>query len=138
MRQLLFWIGVLLFIAACTTQKGVVRVNTSVDENAIVDSVEYEMETFDSKFESWYVMNNSPARYHSKSYYESWNDRYVTAWNIHSMNPRKSSFFEPIIGYDSTVDYGFDLNHELFYYFQYVEHVLKIQIIQGGPKAFPF
>ena len=54
------------------------------------------------------------------------------------MNPRKSSFFEPIIGYEPTVDYGFDLNHELFYYFQYVENVLKIQIMPGGSKAVHF
>ena len=51
------------------------------------------------------------------------------------LDPRKSSFFEPIIGYDPTVDYGFELNHKLFYYFQYVENVLKIQIMPGGPKV---
>ncbi|MBT3385072.1 MAG: hypothetical protein HN778_11375 [Prolixibacteraceae bacterium] len=138
MKHLLFWIGVLIIIASCSTQKGVGKVKANVEANTVTDSVEYDIETFDSKFESWYVMNNSPARYHSKSYYESWNDRYVTAWNINSMNPHKNSFFEPIIGYNPTVDYGFDLNHELFYYFQYVEHVLKIQIMPGGPKAFPF
>lgn len=138
MKQIIFLIGGLFIIAACSTQKGVVKVKVSVDENAIVDSVEYEMETFDSKFESWYRMYKSPAMYRSQSYYESWNKQYVTAWNINSMNPRKSSFFEPIIGYEPTVDYGFDLNHELFYYFQYVENVLKIQIMPGGSKAVHF
>lgn len=137
MKRLMFGIGVLILIAACSTQKGVVKVKTNVDDNAVVDSVEYELETFDSKFEAWYVMHKSPALYHSKSYYENWNRQYVVAWNIKSTNPWKNSFFEPIIGYDPTVDYGFDLNHKLFYYFQYVEHVLKIQIMSGGPKAFP-
>jgi len=31
-----------------------------------------------------------------------------------------------------------ELNHKLFYYFQYVEHVLKIQIMSGGPHAAQF
>jgi len=36
------------------------------------------------------------------------------------------------------VDYGIEINHELFYYFQYVEQVLKIQIMPGGPRAVIF
>ncbi|MBN1822432.1 MAG: hypothetical protein JW833_17050, partial [Prolixibacteraceae bacterium] len=95
----------------------------------VADTTEYELITFDGKFEAWYSMNDSPAMYRSKEYYESWNKRYVTAWNIkNSQDP----FFEPIVGYDYTVDYGFELNHRLFYYFQYVERVLKKTIISGA------
>jgi hypothetical protein len=122
-------------MAACSTQKGLVTVKSNIAESSVDDSLEYHLETFDGKFESWYQLHNSPAMYRSQQYYENWNRQYVSAWNFNAMSERKNSFFEPIVGYEYTVDYGFEINHELFYYFQYVEHVLKIQIMPGGPNA---
>jgi hypothetical protein len=138
MKKLLFGLGILIVALACSTQKGAVKVSP-VSEEIVDDSIEYDIETFDAKFETWYQMHNSPALYRSQGYYESWNKRYVTSWNINAMTGKHSNFFETIVGYDPTTDYGFELNHELFHYFQYVEHVLKIPIIPGGgPKAVPY
>lgn len=139
MKKTMLWIIALIFVAACSTQKRAVKVvsheeNKVAQDTAAKDSVEYDLETFDGKFETWYQLHDSPALYRSQSYYENWNRQYVAAWNANAMDPRKSWFFDPIVGYDPTVDYGFELNHELFYYFQYVEHVLKIQIMPGGPR----
>lgn len=134
MKRLIFIFLALLLIAACSTQKSALQVNTVSEEIAAEDSIEYDLETFDSKFESWYAFKNSPALYRSQSYYESWNKQYVSAWNVKTMS-RRNSFFEPIVGYEPNVDYGFELNHQLFYYFQYVEHVLKIKILPNSPKA---
>jgi hypothetical protein len=138
MRQIIFWLGIILLIAACSTQKGLVTVKSNIGESSVEDSLEYDLETFDGRFETWYEMHNSPAMYRSQQYYENWNRQYVSAWNYNAMGGRRNSFFEPIIGYEYTVDYGFELNHKLFYYFQYVEQVLKIQIMPGGPKAVVF
>ena len=138
MKQIIFWLAIIFFIAACSTQKGVVKVKSNDKESVVEDSLEYNLETFDVKFETWYQLHNSPALYRSQQYYENWNRQYVSAWNYNAMGGRKNSFFEPIIGYEYNVDYGFDLNHELFYYFQYVERILKIQIMQGGPRAVVF
>lgn len=135
MKQNLFWLGIIFLIAACSTQKGLVTVKSTIGESSVDDSLEYHLETFDGKFESWYQLHNSPSMYRSQQYYENWNRQYVSAWNFNAMSERKNSFFEPIVGYEYTVDYGFEINHELFYYFQYVEHVLKIQIMPGGPNA---
>jgi hypothetical protein len=135
MKQIIFWMGITVLIAACSTQKGVVKVKSNDVENIVDDSLEYELETFDAKFETWYQLHNSPAMYRSQQYYENWNRQYVAAWNYNAMTGRRKSFFEPIVGYDSTVDYGFELNHKLFYYFMYVEHVLKIEVMPGGPRA---
>ena len=135
MKQNLFWLGIILLMAACSTQKGLVTVKSNIGESSVEDSLEYHLETFDGKFESWYQLHNSPSMYRSQQYYENWNRQYVSAWNYNAMSERKNSFFEPIVGYEYTVDYGFEINHELFYYFQYVEHVLKIQIMPGGPNA---
>lgn len=128
----MIFLGTLLW--ACSAQKGIVRVEKS-EEVTANDSLEYELVTFDGKFESWYIMQNVPSGFRSQEYYENWNRQYVNEWNYHSTQPGKSNFFEYIHGYDPTVDYGFELNHKLFYYFQYVENVLKIKILPAGPKT---
>jgi hypothetical protein len=138
MKQNIFWLGIILLIAACSTQKGLVTVKSNIGESSVEDSLEYALETFDGKFESWYQLHNSPAMYRSQQYYENWNRQYVSAWNFNAVSGRKNSFFEPIVGYEFNVDYGIEINHELFYYFQYVEQVLKIQIMPGGPRAVIF
>jgi hypothetical protein len=139
MKKLFFIFGVVFFIAACTAPKQAVKIKENEEDEIVKeDSVEYELETFDSRFETWYSLHNSPSQYRSQSYYEGWNQRYVAAWNYNASDRRKSRFFEPIIGYYPTEDYGFELNHELFYYFQYVERVLEIEIMPGGPKSIVF
>jgi hypothetical protein len=132
----IFWIVSIFFLLwACSGPKRAVKVEKTqaVIEN---DSLEYGLETFDAKFDTWYALHKSPATYRSQDYYENWNWQYVQAWNARSAG-RKHSFFEPIVGYYPNVDYGFDLNHELFYYFQYVENVLKIEILPNSPKSIP-
>jgi len=136
MKQLFILLAVLLLIWACSAPKGVVKVEKS-EPKAELDSFEYALETFDAKFESWYAMHKSPAMYRSQEFYKNWNMQYVQAWNYKATQMGKSSFFEPIVGYNSNEDYGFEINHELFYYFQYVENVLKIEIMPGGPKVVP-
>ncbi len=139
MKRFIILLSVLLFILfACRVQKQAVNIENRISETDSQDSVEYVLETFDTKFESWYALHNSPAQYRSQQYYESWNQRYVSAWNYNAGDPRKNWFFEHIVGYDPTIDYGFELNHKLFYYFLYVENVLKIEIMTGGPQAVHF
>lgn len=113
-----------------------VKQERSADVEITSDSTEYGLETFDNKFKTWYEMHGTPANSKSQDYYEAWNKQYVSAWNQKAASGQAGSFFERIVGFKPNVDYGFELNHELFYYFQYVEHVLKIQVIPGGgPKT---
>jgi len=135
MKQFIFLTGALLFIIACSTQKGIVKIETNDEPEAVEDSTEYELLTFDTKFETWYAFHNNPSQYRSQQYYENWNRQYVAAWNYNSTQPGKRSFFESIVGWEPTIDYGFELNHKLFYYFQYVERVLHIEIMPGGPRS---
>ncbi len=139
MKQIILIVIAFLFVLACSTPKGVVKIEENKDEMvAVEDSIEYQLETFDSKFETWYALHNNPSQYRSQQYYENWNRQYVNAWNYNATQPGKSSFFEPIVGYEPNIDYGFELNHRLFYYFMYVERVLKIEIMPGGPQSISF
>ncbi len=137
MKNIVYWIIILVFAAACSSQKEVVKIKDNGTEVEEKDSLEFELEVLDPKFDTWYTLHDSPAQYRSQSYYENWNHQYVNAWNANALDPRKSKFFEPIVGYDPTQDYGFELNHKLFYYFLYVENVLNIEIMPGGPKSVP-
>ena len=134
MKQLFILLMVLSVFWACKGPKGVVKVEKT-EAQTMADSVEYGVETFDGKFDSWYAQHNRPATYRSLEYYENWNRQYVQEWNYKSTQAGKNSFFEPIVGYVQNEKYGFDVNHKLFYYFQYVENVLKIKILPGGPKV---
>ena len=137
MKQLLFLLAVLLLGIACSAPRNTPQIKPGDAEAAADDSLEYRLETFDARFETWYALQNRPSQYRSQGYYENWNHQYVTAWNYKAMQSG-NRFFETIVGYDPTIDYGFELNHKLFYYFQYVENVLNIEIMQGGPRSIVF
>src|SRR6056297_1618717 len=98
MKNIIYWIAAVFLIASCSTQKNTVKIGEK-DELEITanDSLEYDVETFDAKFETWYQLHDNPSQYRSEEYYESWNHRYVSAWNANAANPQKSWFFESII-----------------------------------------
>lgn len=130
MKKMFYLFIVVASLVACSGPKGMVKIEPPQE-----DSVEYELIVFDSEFETWYMLQNSSARYRSQEYYEGWNRQYVSEWNCLATQPRRRSFFGSIIEYESGVDYGFELNHKLFYYFQYVEHVLCIPILSNNPSG---
>ena len=136
MKRIGIILAILAFVYACSTQKQTVSVTQSTEPVEVEDSVEYDVETFDAAFESWYERYKSPALHRSQSYYESWNRQFVSAWNAKCASPSRSWNFEPVVGYDPSEDYGFDMNHKLFHYFVYVERVLKKNIMDGNGPIF--
>ncbi|KOH47144.1 hypothetical protein NC99_00440 [Sunxiuqinia dokdonensis] len=126
-------IVLLAVFAACSTPKNIQLKEVAEDDEK--DSVSYELIVLDPGFESWFITYSRPSWYHSQSYYENWNQQYVNAWNYHSIWRRNSQLLEGQINYEPRIDYGLEINHKLFYYFQYVERVLKIPIIENGPRA---
>ncbi|MGE4587179.1 MAG: DUF6146 family protein [Mangrovibacterium sp.] len=105
-------------------------------EEEAADSTEYELIVFDSGFESWYLSQARPLGYRDQSYYEQWNRLYVQSWNQGNTGSRYARLLEGIINYEPDVDYGPEINHKLFYYFIYVEQVLKIPVLSNGPSLF--
>lgn len=126
-------VAAMVAMGTCSGPKGVVTIEPGDETTHLEDSISYELIVLDPGFESWYLLHATPTKYRSQSYYENWNHQYVTEWNHKARLPGKRSFFQPINGYELGVDYGFELNHKLFYYFQYVEQVLKIPIVPNGP-----
>mgnify|MGYP001183640001 CR=1 FL=1 len=138
MKRLLIFMSVLGFLWACSGPKNIENTEKAEPEDVNLntkDSVSYVMETFDAKFEKWYNLHKNPASFQKQEFYEKWNRKYVSEWNKKSQLKENSDFFVPIVGYDRKKDYGFAMNHQLFYYFQYVEKVLKIEILPEGPNV---
>lgn len=127
-----FVILILAAFAGCATQQEIQlkKLDTETEE----DSVSYELIVLDPGFESWFITNSKPSWYYTQEYFEHWNQQYVNAWNYHHQGGRYSRILEGYIDYQPQVDYGLELNHKLFYYFQYVQHVLKIPLITGAPR----
>jgi hypothetical protein len=133
MRQLVPLIVFALLLAACAVKRPVaIQEKEHQDES---DSVEYELIVFDSGFESWFLTRAKPVNWHEQSWYESWNRQYVQAWNSHNLGSRYKQLIDGYINYEPDIDYGPEINHKLFYYFMYVEHELKIPIIENGPRS---
>ena len=138
MKKILFLCAAIALLAACSGPKGAVKIEPNGNEAAGEDSTGYELIVLDPGFDSWYMLQDSPARYRSQQYYEGWNRQYVSEWNALARQPGRRSFFNTIIGYEPSEDYGFELNHKLFYYFQYVENVLRIPILTNRPRGVVF
>ncbi len=124
---------IVVFIAGCTSQKTAQKL--SVPKITDKDSTEYELLVFDPGFESWYIMKNSPTLARGKNYYHTWNMLYVQEWNDRIISSRHSGIFGEKIDYVFNVDYPFEIEHKLFYYFQYVEQVLHVRILKNGPPV---
>jgi hypothetical protein len=132
MRNWIFFLGVALILASCAGTKKAGKVELNPSTEAVDDSVQYELIVLDPGFESWYLTRSKPSWFHSLEYYENWNRQYVTAWNYKATTPRNNRVFDTTIDYDPFTDYGLEINHKLFYYFQYVESELGIPILQPG------
>ncbi len=123
----------LILIAACASQQNIqIKATNTVDTE---DSVSYELIVLDPGFESWFLTYSKPSWYHSQQYYETWNEQYVNAWNYNSIWHRNARLLDGQIDYNPQIDYGLDINHKLFYYFQYVENELNIRILSNSPRA---
>ncbi|HPF50644.1 MAG TPA: DUF6146 family protein [Draconibacterium sp.] len=137
MKPVFFLLWLVVMTVACSTPKSASKMDdVAKAQTAAADTTEYEVETFNKRFDQWYQKYQDPAKYKSQAYYESWNEQYVAAWNAKCARGGKDWHFDPVVGYKANEDYGFEMNHKLFYYFMYVENVLKIQILPGGPKDY--
>jgi hypothetical protein len=89
------------------------------------DQEEYELIIIDPGFNTWFMTNARPMGFYQHSYYQHWNRQYVAAWN-EKVNQQiyynhRNYPFENRIDYDPHVDYGVELDYQLFWYFRYVQ-----------------
>lgn len=124
----LLMLFVFALIAACKVQNPVSKVTTP--EIAPEDS-DFELIVLEPGFDSWYMQKLAPEFDRSIEYFRYWNNQYVLEWNNSSAISRH---FGTPINFDPNENYPREIEHKLYYYFQYVEDVLRIPILKGRTR----
>ena len=132
-KQLILLISLGVFSWACGSSP--IKKNTSQTEEPVVianDSLEYEVIIIDPGFTLFLNSVAQPEGYYSQSYLEARNRVWVLEWNnrARNLNQYNSSIYENIIDYQSTIDYGYDVNYKLFNYFLFAQKKYKMNL--GG------
>lgn len=91
---------------------------------------EYEVIVFDPGFESFLATQKS------KDFYSEWtlkakNTLMVNEWNSRHLNPMKynPNIYEVSIDYDSKIEYGLDVEYQLYMFFRFMEKEHKMSLI---------
>ncbi|SMO67007.1 hypothetical protein SAMN06265379_104271 [Saccharicrinis carchari] len=124
----------MLAVMACHTTKPVTKGDTATAKisEATSDSTQYELIVMDARFDS-FLATQPPKSFYSNQYLSNWNQQYVTEWNIrHNNTLRYGDFYETRIDYSPHIDYGIDLNYQLYNYFLFIEKEYGIVLIRRG------
>ena len=113
-----------LMVWACSPAKKASKASVTLAK----DSVEYEIWIIDPRFDQWYIINYSPAKDYSNEYYRSKNMIAVINWNDYYRSGKYSKIIDSYIDYQSSIDYGIEVNRKLFWYFKFVVETYNIYL----------
>lgn len=120
-------------IFGCTTVKptstGDTKPVASLNDTVRIanDALEYEVIITDPGFSTWLVTRAFPRGYYSQSYLENKNRIYISEWNSRVLQPMRfdTNLYEMTIAYDTTVDYGYEVNYLIYNYMIYFQNTYK-------------
>lgn len=144
----LFYSGIIFFLIllwGCNTPRQVTA--TDRNESAVEaqtndtvrianDELEYEIIIIDPGFNSWLVGRAKPRGFYDQRYLEIRNLQWVTEWNTHviSSRPGRENLFTMSIDYNSTTDYGYEVNYLLYNYLVYFQLKNNIRLGSFAPR----
>lgn len=133
LKYVIFLFIVSIFFWACGASP--IKNNTIDKEEPVVianDSLEYEVIIIDPGFSYYLNAVAKPAGYYSQSYLEARNRAWVQTWNMRAQNisQNNANIYENVIDYQSTIDYGYEVNYKLFNYFLFAQQKYKMSL--GG------
>jgi hypothetical protein len=100
------------------------------------DDLEYEIIIIEPGFNYWLASQARPEGYYSKQFLESRNYQYVIEWNNRVLQPQRfnPNLYEMQIDYQPGIDYGYEVNYKLYYYFIYFQLTYKQQLAGFVPR----
>ena len=100
------------------------------------DSLEYVIIIMEVGFATWLQSMAQPKGYYTQSFMENRNRIYVINWNQRVLDPFKydPKLYELQINYDPNVDYGYDVNYELYNYFIYFQRKYNQRLGPFAPR----
>ncbi len=137
MKTIFGFIVAAAFLAGCAAPRTAMRppAENVIDLTQKEEGEEYELIVMDPGFETWFLTTWNPAKDRSVNYYSHWNNIYVSAWNYKASQPHTSQFFDTMINYEPTIDYGMELERKLYYYFRYVDTKKRVPILDTRPPG---
>ncbi|MEZ5195607.1 MAG: DUF6146 family protein [Bacteroidales bacterium] len=130
MLKYFIYIPIALMAFGCSTAS---KVAVSDGNKTAADSVEYELVVLDPDFNSWFVSHQKPVWYYSGNFYKYWNTIFVNEWNHRCNNPVVYGMpYDYSIDYEHRNDYGVDLEHELYWYFKFIEEKYNTSLYLSG------
>ena len=100
------------------------------------DITEYEIVIIEPGFNYWLNSVAQPKGFYTKNFLESRNRLFVLEWNLRVNQPQlyDPNLYELRIDYDPKIDYGYDLNWELYNYFIYFQLTYKQKLTAFIPR----
>ncbi len=95
---------------------------------------EYEIVVIEPGFYNWLQTYAQPKRFYTQKYLENRNTFYVQTWNLRVQlaGQYDSRLYVLPIDYDAKVNYGYDLNYQLYHFFLYFQE--KYEQDLGAPS----
>lgn len=109
---------------ASTDNKAVADTTVANDTLRIAnEELEYEIIIIEPGFHSWMAGRAKPEGYYTQTYLESRNRQWVVEWNLRVLQPQRynPNLYEMQIDYRPHIDYGYEVNYKLYYYFVYFQ-----------------
>jgi len=141
MKNFIYLLLVLGVLVGCNTSKSLTDTSNTIKKETKVndtirianDDLEYEIIIIEPGFQSWLASTARAKGYHSQTYLENRNIIYVTEWNSRFRQPMRYSrdLYELPIDYSFNIDYGYDVNYQLYNYFIFFQLKYKQQL---GPR----
>lgn len=98
--------------------------------------LEYEVIILEPGFNTWLQTTAKPRNYYDQSYLETRNRIWVTNYNIRvsDRGSYNSQLYELPIDYQSTIDYGYEVNYLLYNYLVYFQLHYKQRLGMFEPR----
>ncbi|NNF82897.1 MAG: hypothetical protein HKM99_09155 [Flavobacteriaceae bacterium] len=143
MKNLVTILAILGILASCgssykSTEPS--QTETDVVDNDTIriksDKVEYEIIIIEPGFNNWMLGRARQRGYYTQSFLESRNRVYVVEWNNRVLDPFRydPQLYEMQINYEHGIDYGYEVNYLLYYYFIYFQRTYKQRLAGWVPR----
>lgn len=98
--------------------------------------VEYEILIIEPGFNTWLESIARPRNFYGQSFMENRNYIFVTEWNNRVLQPLRfnPNLYELQIDYSPNIDYGYEVNYQLYNYFIYFQRKYNQQLGPFVPR----
>jgi len=134
------------FIIQCSGSKKVADISkeekevfNQKDKDTVIiknDSLEYKIIIMEIGFNTWLQSIAQPRGYYTQEFMENRNRIFVINWNQRVLEPMRfdPNLYELQINYEPFIDYGYEVNYQLYNYFIYFQRKYNQRLGPFAPR----